>query len=155
MSTRHPKWEERLAACIAENQDKAYDPSLHDCLMWPAKAVKAVTGQDLARGHRKKYKGVVDGYRHLRAMGFKSTESYLDNLFPEKPIGFAQRGDLILAADGIPGVVDSTGDYALSVGEGTAGLVRIPRTEWVKAWGVGEQHADVPEVKKKKGGKKK
>lgn len=146
---RHPLWEARLNALLAERSNAPYYYGSNDCLLFPAAAVKAVTGKDHGRGHRGKYKSAASASRYLRSLGHESPEGYLDGLFPEKPIGFAQRGDLVLAEDGIPAVC--MGDYALSVGaeDSREGLVRVPRTQWVKAWAIGEQHADVPRKRRK------
>jgi hypothetical protein len=132
--SRHPKWEARLSEFVAKNRKRPYEPSRFDCLLMPAEAVKAVTGKDHGRGHRGKYKSTASAYRYLQSLGFKSPEEYLDSLFETKPVGFAQRGDLVLASDGIPAVC--MGDFALSVGEGDAGLVRVLRSTWVKVWAI-------------------
>jgi hypothetical protein len=133
---RRPDWEARLSALVEKRKSAPYTPSRHDCLLWPADAVKAVTGKDFGCGHRGKYKSTASGYRHLREkLGHDSPESLLDSLFDEKPIGFAGRGDLVLADDGIPAIC--MGAFALSVGEGAVGLVRVPRETWIKAWTVG------------------
>jgi hypothetical protein len=106
--------------------------------MFAAAAVKAVTGKDHARGHRGKYRSNASAYRHLKEMGFGSPEELLDSLFDEKPVGYAGRGDLVMAADGIPALC--MGAFALSVGQedNSEGLVRVARDEWVKAWAVGD-----------------
>lgn len=148
MTNRHPKWEERLNAFAEKAAAKPYKYGQWDCLLMPAAAVKAVTGKDHGRGHRGKYRSMASASVYLRGLGFDDPAVFLDSLFEQKPIGFAQRGDLIVAKDGIPGVV--MGDVALSVGEGQAGLVRVPRSEWVKAWAIGEQHADPPKRRKKR-----
>lgn len=139
MSHRHPLWEQRLVGLIEKSRERPYAYGRHDCLLWPAAAVKAVTGKDHGRGHRGKYRSAASASRYLRSLGFDSPEQFLDSLFDEKPIGFAQRGDLVLGSDGIPGVC--IGDVALSVGDGSAGLVRVPRAQWVKAWAVGDHHS--------------
>jgi hypothetical protein len=134
---RHPQWEARLHEFVAKNRNRPYEPSRFDCLLMPAEAVRAVTGKDHGRGHRGKYKSTASAYRYLQTLGFKSPDEYLDSLFPEKPVGFAQRGDLVLASDGIPALC--MGTFAYSVGQegNTEGLVRVPRSDWVKAWRVG------------------
>lgn len=138
---RRADWEQRITALVDEVRDKPYAYGSHDCLLWPAAVVKAVTGKDYGRGHRGKYRSAASAYRYLQSLGFNSPESYLDSLFDEKPVGFAQRGDLVLASDGIP--AGCMGAFALSVGvEGnTEGLVKVPRSDWVKAWAVGEHHS--------------
>lgn len=148
---RLPDWERRLLALVEKDRDRPYQYGRHDCLLWAANAVKAVIGKDFARGHRGKYKSAASASRYLRqAFGVDTPEALLDSLFEEKPIGFAQRGDIVLAKDGIPAVV--LGDFALSIGEenNSQGLVRVPRQDWAKAWAIGEQHADAPRPRKRR-----
>lgn len=145
---RHPQWEQRLLDLVAAAVARPYAYSHWDCLLMPAAMVRAVTGKDFGRGHRGKYRSAASASRYLRKLGFDSPEAMLDSLFPQKPIGFAQRGDLVLAADGVPGVC--MGDFALSVGEGEAGMVRVPRADWIKAWAIGEQHCDPPKPRKRR-----
>jgi hypothetical protein len=137
-------WEQRLHDLVSERLLQPYDPSRHDCLMWPADAVKAVTGKDFGKGHRGKYKSTATGYRHLQKMGFASPEALLNSKFDEKPVGYAGRGDLVLVeveGQRIPAVV--IGHHALAIFEAGEfeGLARIDRALWVKAWAVGEHHS--------------
>ena len=133
---RHAQWDRRLTALIAENRARPYEWGKWDCLMFAAAVAKAVTGKDHARGHRGKYSSFATAYGYLQKLGFDSPAAMLDSLFDEKPAGFAHRGDLVLADDGIPAVC--MGAFALSVGQegNTEGLVRVPRAQWVKAWSV-------------------
>jgi len=133
--TRHPQWESRLNEFVVKNRKRPYEPSRFDCLLMPAEAVKAVTGKDHGRGHRGKYKSTATAYRYLKSLGFDSPEAYLDSLFDEKPVGFAQRGDLVLARTETgdnPGVC--MGAYAYVAGED--GLLKAARVLWLKAWAV-------------------
>lgn len=140
---RHEQWERRLNEYIAAVEKRPHEYSRHDCLLHCANAVKAVTGKDYGRGHRGKYKSPASAVRHLKAKGFKGPEAFLDSLFEEVPIGFAQRGDLVLTpandATGwnIPGVVVGfhRGFVALCVS--SEGLVSEPPARWLKAWKVG------------------
>lgn len=125
-------WDARLCALVARMKDAPYDPSRHDCLLWPAAAVKAVTGKDHGRGHRGKYRSQASAYRYLQTLGHDSPEAFLDSLFEQKPVGFARRGEIVLASDGIPAVC--MGGFALSAGP--EGLVRVARSDWVKCWSV-------------------
>lgn len=135
---RKSDWEQRLADFIAANRSRPYAFGKWDCLLFPAAAVRAITGKDYGRGHRGKYKTAASATKHLRGLGFASPEELLDSLFEQKPVGFAQRGDLVLDSDGIPAVC--MGAFALSVGQDNdrEGLVSVPRSDWVKAWRVGE-----------------
>ena len=147
---RLPDWEQRLSALVAGNRDRPHAYGQWDCLLWPAAAVKALTGKDLGRGHRGKYRSQASAYRHLQTLGFASPAALLDSLFDEKPVAFAGRGDLVLVESESgeqPGVV--VGQAALAVGEqaGKEGLTAFPRGAWRKAWAVGEQHAPAGEQK--------
>lgn len=146
---RRHDWEQRLSALIAKNLARPHAYGSWDCLLWPAEAVKAVTGRDFGRGHRGKYRSHAGAYRHLRAIGFDSAEALLDSLFAEKPIGYAQRADLVLVEmpdSAAPGLVGARvpavciGAEALAIFEdaaGNSGLARFPRVLWRKAWSVG------------------
>lgn len=134
---RRADWEARLIAFVEKNRSRPHAYGRWDCLLMAADAVKAVTGKDHGRGHRGKYRSAASSVRYLKSLGFKSPEAMLDSLFEEKPAGFAQRGDIVLARDGIPALC--MGEFALSVGQegNEEGLVRVERSEWVKAWRVG------------------
>jgi hypothetical protein len=137
--SRHPEWEQRLSDYIRSIARTPHEYGSHDCMFHPGKAATAVTGKDYLRGHRNKYNSQAKAVRHLRAKGFDSPEAMLDSLFDECPIGFAQRGDIVLTPANdengwdIPGVV--VGDVAMCVS--TQGLVAEPRARWLKAWKVG------------------
>lgn len=151
MTGRHPQWEQRLGALIEGGASRPYVYGKWDCVMFPVDAAKAVTGKDHGRGHRGKYSTAAGAARYLKKLGFDSPEAALDSLFAEKPAGFAQRGDLVLCRTGSgdnPGVC--MGAHALVVGVArspassgppgaeVAGLIRVPRDLWLKAWAVGD-----------------
>lgn len=136
MSDRRGDWEAQLAAYLAEAHDRPHAYGRHDCMTFVAGAIEAVTGKDFAKGHRGKYKSAATAARHLKSLGYASPAEMIAAHLEEKPIGYAQRGDIVLDGEGIPGVV--IGGEALFVGceEGREGLVRQPRKAWAKAWAV-------------------
>lgn len=138
---RHPLWEERLVTLVQEHMATPYQWGEHDCLIFAGKAVDAITGEDHAKKHRRKYDSFASAYAYLKKLGHQSPEQLLDSIFDIKPVGFAHRGDLVIAADGIPALC--MGAFALSVGQegNREGLVRVARADWVKAWAVGEHHS--------------
>jgi hypothetical protein len=91
-----PNWEQRLhdvRSTAAFERPHVYGE--HDCLLWSAAVVKAVTGKDLARGHRRKYR--TGPARPLpQAHRLRQRQAMIDAHLEEKPIGFAQVGDLVL-----------------------------------------------------------
>jgi hypothetical protein len=135
MIERQPDWDQRLHDYLASAANRQHEWGKHDCMLHCAGAIKAVTGKDLGRGHRGKYDSAAKAYRYLGRLGFKSIEAFWDDRLPQKLIGFAQRGDIVLDNDGIPAVC--MGEYALQVAENVDGLQRIPPAQWAKAWAVG------------------
>ena len=133
--TRHPQWEQRLHDYLAAAFDEKHAYGKHDCVIHCLNAIRAVTGKDLGRPHRGKYSTRVGAALHLKKIGIADLEGFFDALLPEKPIGYAQRGDIILDRDGIPAVC--VGEFALVAAENVDGLQRVPATQWVKAWAVG------------------
>jgi len=144
---RLPDWEQRLHAYLEAAFDRPHDYGTHDCLLHAAADVLAVTGVDHAKKHRGKYKSQATAVRHLKGLGFDSPEALLDALLEEKPIGFAQRGDLVLvpgnvlpgvsAAWTLPAVVYGSDARVVGTDGEREGLHRVPRTQWLKAYAVG------------------
>ena len=133
---RLPDWEQRLSALISDNRNRPYEISQWDCLLWPAAAVKAQTGTDYGKDHVGKYDSFASAYTYLNSLGFASPADLLASMFSEIPVGFAQRGDIIIADDGIPAVC--IGALALSIGEGV-GFVGVIRSQWTRAFAVGDR----------------
>lgn len=143
---RHPQWPERLHELVAEHFDKPYRWGEHDCLLFLGKAIEAVTGEDRHSAHRGEYKSQASAFRRLHKLGHDSPESFLNALLEQKPVGFAQRGDIVMGAEGIPMLC--LGGFAVCIGDrgdGTEGMFRVPRASWVKAWAVGEHHSSWPD----------
>lgn len=133
---RRGDWEQRLAAYLAECDGAEFIWGKMDCALFAAGAVLAMTDVDPASAFRGRYRSLAGSVRALRIHGAGTLELTLDSMFPERPIGFARRGDLVLH-DGAVGVC--VGDAAVFIGEesGAPGLVRIARSGWARAWGVG------------------
>jgi hypothetical protein len=143
-------WEQRLHAFVAAAHDQPHAYGAHDCVGGLAAGViEAVTGEDLGRAHRGKYRTEAGAIRYLKRLGFDSPQALLEHHLEEKPIGFAQRGDLVLVpGNQVPGSPEGWalpavcyGYVALAIGsDGTrAGLFPVPRSDWLKAFGVGHE----------------
>lgn len=132
---QRPDWDARLCAYLERVERLPHTYGRHDCMLFAAGAIEAQTGRDFAEGHRGRYRSQAGAVRYLRGLGFNSFEAMLDAILPERPLGFVQRGDIVLAG-GVPGVC--AGAVALFVGEqdGAEGLVICPRPDWHKAWAV-------------------
>jgi hypothetical protein len=122
-------WETRLSEYIASKRSVTFEWGVEDCCTFSAGAVEVLTGVDPVPEYRGAYSTALQSARVLDG---KTMEEVLDSKFPEVPIGFAQRGDLVLMDDCV-GVV--AGDYAWFVSD--VGFERVKRGLWEKAWGVG------------------
>jgi hypothetical protein len=133
---RRGDWESALAEYLGSVRDEPHSFGKHDCLIFVAGAIKAMTGKDYARGHRGKYKSAASAKRYLKGLGFDNPAAMISAHLEEKPVTFAQRGDVVADQDGIPGIVLG-GEAAFVGAEGEReGLIMRPRAEWTKAWGV-------------------
>lgn len=130
--TRLDKWEDRLSQYISSVRDTPFVWGAHDCCIFAADAIQAMTGIDLMPEERGCYDSSTSAMLLLKRQGFASAEQKLDSLLEVIPIGRAHRGDIALAYDNA-GVV--AGDFAWMIDDD--GLVRIPRAEWSRAWKVG------------------
>lgn len=91
---RLPDWRSRLHARLAENADRAFEPGVHDCSLFSADMVEAMTGDDPAAAYRGQYSTVAEGKALLRADGFSDHVAFAESLYTEVPVLQAQVGDL-------------------------------------------------------------
>lgn len=138
MTARLPDWERRLHDFIAENRDRPFQWGEWDCALFATACAAAITGHDAAAAYRGTYDSKAGSARALRELGQGTLLRTVNASFEVKPVALAQRGDLVWW-NGSLGVC--MGAVGLFVGEGpdaSPGLVPVPRTEWTKAWAVGE-----------------
>lgn len=134
--TRRSDWEPRLNALIADRRTWVHEYGNHDCALWPAAAVEAITGEDFGAPFRGKYSDETGARAALREFGAGTLVKTFDSHLKRIDKAMAQRGDLALH-EGHVGVV-LVGE-ALFVGQegGREGFVRIPRADWTLCWRVG------------------
>lgn len=135
--TRRDDWVRRLDAVFASAASRPFAWGAHDCFTFAGEAVEAMTGKAIA--FPRDYADGKGARRVLRRLGFRSYAAAVTaHLGPEKPVGFARRGDVVLAEiDGAESlcVVDLTGEAVL--GPGPDGLIRLPLSAVRTAWSVG------------------
>lgn len=132
---RNQDWEQALSEYLAAAETAVFRWGVMDCALFAAGAVLAMTGQDPAAAYRGRYRSMAGSVRALRTYGAGTLEATIDARFAEKPIGFAQRGDLIMQDDRVGICVGADAVFIGQEGE-REGLVRVPRAEWRKAWAV-------------------
>lgn len=127
--------------------DRAHTPftwGANDCCLFPADAIKAFTGTDIAADFRGKYndqptalaaiKNIAGGHTVADAAAWAAKKHGLVEL--EHPL-MAQRGDLVVLQDSgntIAGIVHLNGRHVIAVGE--QGLKRFPISSIQRAWRV-------------------
>jgi len=141
--TRFPDWEQRLTDYIASVRMRPFEWGQHDCILFACAAAEAQTGRDAAAEYRGKYTDKAGAAKALRDIGEGTLLNTVDSQFAPKPVGRAQRGDLVMV-DGAVGVC--MGANALFVGEERLaeatgaimreGIMAVPRALWERAWAV-------------------
>lgn len=134
--TRQPDWRVRLASYLAAVAAKPFAPGEHDCALFAAGAVTAMTGVDLAADWRGAYASLPAGLRALRKAGFDDHIALVARQF--KPIhpAFAQVGDIAVLEgdDGFAalGIVQGERIYVLR----PDGIATLPLTDAKEAFRV-------------------
>ena len=123
---RYPDWKPRLIAWLAKAAGTPYRPGTHDCALFAAGAVEAMTGVDLAAGFRGTYTTVEEGFERLRAAGFADHVAMAEAHFDRIAIALAQPGDLaVLSTPDGPALGVVQGEYIYVPCAGSIGLVPI------------------------------
>lgn len=134
---RAEDWPERLADCLEAARRKPFAWGKHDCVLFAADVVLAITGTDPAAGARGQYHDAAGARRWLgsRTLADALVEVLGDPIRP----AFAQRGDLVILgmerdrhwpeAAGV-----CLGERAAAPGD--EGLIFLPMSEALLAWRV-------------------
>jgi len=88
--TRLPNWKKRLTAYLAEVVDRPFKPGQHDCALFVAGAVQAMTGDDLAKGWRG-YRSLTAGRRALAKRGYSDQVALAASMLPRSPRPWRRR----------------------------------------------------------------
>ena len=115
---RRPDWREALTAYLIETAGVPFAEGQNDCALFAAGAVKAMTGQDFARGFRG-YRTTKGGLKKLMAKGFEDHVALAASVLEEIPPAFAQVGDVAV----VPG---DDGTDALGIVQGEMIYVSAP-----------------------------
>ena len=83
MTQKTEGWQERLAAYLSGCAQRPFAYGEHDCALFSAGAVRAMTGLDLAEGWRGRYSTLRGGLRVLRAQGYADQVALAAAHFPE------------------------------------------------------------------------
>lgn len=129
---RLPDWQPRLAALISQRMRQPLVWGQHDCCLFAADAVLAVTGHDLAASLRGTYSTEAGATQALQQLG-GLVDLCVQRLGPVVRTQQAQAGDVGLAsAGGVRSLVVCGGAHFLAVGAG--GLLPVQRQDVLRAW---------------------
>lgn len=126
-------WQQRLAELMMQRRVALFQWGVHDCCLFAADAVLAVTGHDLAADLRGTYTSADEAARLLRRLGGVQGVA-INRAGPVVPVAMAQAGDIGLC-------VQDPARPALAVYGGTAWhapaefeLATHPAHDIARAW---------------------
>jgi hypothetical protein len=93
---RLPDWLTRLSAYIDAVRRLPFEAGRHDCALFAAGAVAAMTGNDPAEAYRGRYATTQDGLALLRASGSGDHVERAVELFPMQHPSRGQTGDIAI-----------------------------------------------------------
>ncbi len=127
-------WKSRLAAFLTASAAQPYAIGHHDCALFAAGAVMAVTGHDPGDAFRGRYRSKTGGLRLVRAAGHTDHIAVFAAALEEIAPSFAAPGDVAVVMhpqDGpLLGVVQGESIYVL----GENGLGHASRALMVRAF---------------------
>src|ERR1035437_3962195 len=131
--TKHEHWDtQHFDTFLMEHAESPFVWGTHDCCMFPANAILAFTGVDIAEDFRDKYDDEASAFALVKELTGGTTvadaaaycaakHGLVEHTFPL----MAKRGDLVVIDNGgtlVAGVVALNGRHAISVGP--KGLIR-------------------------------
>lgn len=128
---RLPNWQTRLAAYVRQRSSQPLVWGVHDCALFAAGAVAAVTGRYVPLPA---YIGARQGLRTLRALGGLRAIATRE-LGDPIPAQRAGVGDVVLVATGKREAL-ALCNGVTALGPGPDGLVAVPLRHAVMAWRV-------------------
>lgn len=136
-ATRRADWKQQLIQYMADSARTPFKPGVHDCALFAAGAVFAMTDVDFAADFRGKYRTLKSGLKLLQSAGFADHAALAASLFPEVHPAFAVPGDLAVVPDGqgdALGIVQGPAIYVLGMdGLGLVSLLAARRAFRVPA----------------------
>lgn len=125
--TRLPDWRSRLIAYLEHAARRPFEEGQHDCALFLAGGVQAMTGMDLAGTYRGRYQSTKAGLKLLRRDGFADHIALAQARLASKPVSMGCEGDgAIVPGGALPalGIVQGAAIYVLR----DAGLGTVPLT---------------------------
>ena len=132
IASRLPDWRPRLVAYLEEVRARPFAYGSHDCALFVAGAVQAMTGFDAAAGFRDRYDSLKGG---LKLLTKGDHVALVARLLAEVPPSFAQVGDIaVIGQVGVPALGLFEGETILVLRD--EGLGHMPRAAATQAFRV-------------------
>lgn len=132
--TRHTDWKRHLAAYLASVATRKGQIGTHDCALFTAGAVAAMTGWS-PDPSLTNYVTEAGGLRRLKGAGFADLPDFVGTYFDEQPVNAARAGDIAL--------IDSPDGAALGIVQGAFvyvagkfGVGLVPARRIMQSWRV-------------------
>lgn len=132
---RHPDWRGRLVAYLGACAGRPFEWGRHDCALFAAGCIEAMTGEDHGGAFRGRYRSFKGGLKALRKAGHADHVAMVASLLDEVPVAYAQAGDLAMieTPEGAAlGVVQGHRIYVLR----PEGLASVDLLRAARAWRV-------------------
>lgn len=127
-------WETRLTALVAERLQMPFAWGAHDCVLFAADCIQAVTGVDPVADLRGQWHDQSSAVRSIARLGGLQTAVTQRMGLPVGAL-YAQRGDLVLhCRDGTEALAVCLGEHL--AGPSESGLLFFGLENGVKAWRV-------------------
>lgn len=114
---RRADWKLQLIQFMGDAARTPFQPGVHDCALFAAGAVLAMTDVDFAADFRGKYSSIKGGLKRLQKAGYADHVALAAALFTEIAPAFAAPGDLAVVPDvqgEALGIVQGQGIYVLT-----------------------------------------
>lgn len=134
---RKSDWEDRLRTYLDRVNETPFKWGTHDCAMFAAGAVLAMTGVDPVPAFRDDYTDEMSARAALRAHGAGTLLKTMRSLFgAAKSVHQAKRGDIVMADRFTVGVC--VGEWSWFAGEehGREGLTHLPTRDLKYAFSI-------------------
>lgn len=128
-------WPQRLAEAVTAANEKTFGYGLHDCCLFTADVVQAITGVDYAESLRG-YTSEQEAYEIVEHYG--SITAMVSALLGAEPIhpAHAMRGDVVLAEYGGRETLGICLGAHCAFAQVGVGLRMLPRASASRAWSV-------------------
>ena len=140
---RFSNWPETLLAEVKAARGRPFKYGSHDCLMWQAAVIRAMTGVDLARGMRG-YRTREGAAAVLREKGEGTVTKTLDAIMKKHgcariPASMCGRGDAVVALIKTDGGKERVGGICLGAVAAFAsdGIIYISMADVIRGWKIG------------------